>query len=70
MGQGKPPGEPHRQILLAPGELCPHRCARAGGGEKMSVSPNNNYVAESQNWILKGRNKALMLTYQEASLDL
>ena len=70
MGQGKPPREPHRQILLAPGELCPHRGARAGGGEKMSLSPNNNDVAESQNWILKGRNKALMLTYQEASLDL
>ena len=69
MGQGKPPGEPHRQILLAPGELCPHRRARAGGGGKMSLSSNND-VAESQNWILKGRNKALMLTYQEASLDL
>ena len=48
VGEWEPPGEPHWQILLAPGELCPHRRARAGGGGKMSLSPNND-VAESQN---------------------
>lgn len=37
VGEREPPGQPHRQILLAAGELCSHRGARAVGG-KLSVS--------------------------------
>ena len=33
VGEGEPPGEPHRQILLASGKLRPHRGSGAGGGK-------------------------------------